>query len=90
MQWMASLVTVQTPDPSVLPAEMQRTSELTEQGVLVTGYIAQDPRRGWLIINADSHGCGTGGGHVVPASALLGDRTHRAARSVIRLGHFPH
>jgi muconolactone delta-isomerase len=54
MRYMASVVTIEIPDPAVLPAEMERARELTEQGVLVAAYIAHDRQSGWLVINADS------------------------------------
>ena len=54
MKYMAALVTVRTPDPAVLPAELERARALTEQGVLVAGYIAHDRQRGWMVVEAES------------------------------------
>lgn len=54
VRYMASLVTLSTPDPSVLPEEAKRFGELTERGVVTDFYVAHDRRKGWMVVNAGS------------------------------------
>lgn len=54
MTYMASLVTVRSPDPRLFAEEDKRFKELQSQRVILAAYLARDRKRGWMVVQGES------------------------------------